>query len=374
MSESFFSIKTAYDEFFCNRVKEKALLKRNIEKGQHTVVVAPRRYGKTSLVNQVLSESSFTFVSIDLFCVVYANTVCEKIIHGISQLIKKNVPFTKKALLFMSDCFKNINVTVRAGAFELKAEFSKENFNPVAEITEALLGLEKLALHQKKKFVIFIDEFQDLLKADQTYEIQAAIRSVAQVSRHLCFIFSGSSRSMLKEIFEDRNQPLYMLCDTLQLDRISKEHFKNHLQTAAQKKWNKKIDEKILMAILEITECHSYYVNLLCDRLWEEKHVPSLETIEQEWNGCVAIQKDKLMADLSPLNKNHLKVLSKIALLTGVKEPNGRDFLEMVSMPLGTVQKAIAFLLDQDYLYWNQEKKLSLVDPLLKKFLCLQLS
>jgi hypothetical protein len=364
----FFSTQTAYDHTFCNRSLEKGLLKNNILKGQHTVVIAPRRYGKTSLVNQVLSESSVDFISMDFFCVVYANTICEKILFAVSQWLKKNVPFTQKAMLLLGDCFKNTNVTVKAGAFELKLEFSKAAFNPIAEITDVLGGLEKLAAQQKKRVVVFIDEFQDLLKADQSDEIQAAIRSVAQVSRHLCFIFSGSSRYMLKKIFDDRNQPLYMLCDTIQLDRISETHFKAHLQQAAKANWKKTIAESDLNHLLTLTQCHAYYVNLLCDRLWDLDTLPSLTAIDQQWDYCLTIQMDKLIADLAPLTSNQLKVLSTIALMDGVKEPNGRDFLERVAMPLGTVQKAQTFLLDHDYFYWDLSGKLSLVDPLLKKF------
>lgn len=370
-SNIFFTTKTAQGHAFCDRNDERALLKRNIEKGQHSVVVAPRRYGKTSLINKVLQDSGVHFVAIDLFCVVYANDVCSKIVNGVSQLIRAMVPFTKKAIQWMGDCFKNVNIVVKAGGFELKLELNQANFDPVEGIKDILIGLEKVAKKQNKRVVIFIDEFQDLLRADHADRIQATIRSVAQVAEYLCFIFSGSSRYMLKKIFDDRNQPLYMLCEQIRLERISVEEFKKHLQMAAKKRWKTLLEDAVLSDILALTACHPYYVNLLCDRLWESDKPPTVGEVLVAWRDCLSKQMDKLIADLETLNTNRLKVLSKIAILGGVAAPNGKQFVDQVGLPLGSLQKALIFLLDYDYIYRNHEKKLVLVDPLLKTLICM---
>lgn len=368
--EAFFTIKTAQGRTFCDRDSERAALRKNIEKGQHSVVVAPRRYGKTSLVHKVLLDMKVDYAEADLFCVVYTQGVCERIAHGVSQLVRKMVPFTKKAVQLLSDCFKNANVVVKAGGFELKLEFSKTKFDPAAEIADIFTGLEKLAVKQNKRVVIFLDEFQDLLRVDEANVIQAAIRSVAQTTQHLCFIFSGSSRYLLKKIFDDRNQPLYMLCQTIMLKRISSADFKNHLEIAAKKRWKATLTESVIEKILLLTACHSYYVNLLCDYLWEESQLPTASKVEAAWKNCLASQVNKCISDLEPLNSNRLKVLTMIALLDGINEPTSKFFQDKVDLSLGSIQKALTFLLDHDYIYWTEDKKLVLVDPLLKAFIC----
>jgi AAA+ ATPase superfamily predicted ATPase len=365
----YFTTKTAQGSTFCNRVEERAHLKRNIEKGHHSVIVAPRRYGKTSLVCQTLQEMKVDYTMIDLFCTVYANAICEKIVKGVSQLVRTMVPFTEKALQFVETCFKNAYVTIKAGKIEIRVESSKPTFNPVTQILDILEGLEKLAAKNNKRVVVFIDEFQDLLKADYPDEIQAAIRSLAQKSQYICFIFSGSSRYMLKKIFEDRNQPLYMLCNTIQLERIADQDFKLHMQKAAKSKWKKELPEPVMHQILTLSELHPYYFNLLCDKLWEGDKSPNEKEVEKVWQLCLAEQKDKLISDLESLNSNRMKVLSTIALLGEVKEPNSKLFMDKVNLPLSSIQKALTYLIDYDYVYVTKENIVKLIDPLLMKFL-----
>lgn len=371
---TYFTTQTAKGNTFCNRDQERLHIKRNITKGKHTVITAPRRYGKTSLVCQVLSEIKVNYAEIDLFCAVSSKAVCNKIVQGVSALVTEIVPFTEKALRIVTECFKNTHVGIKAGNIEIKVEFSRLAFNPVDEITKVLQGLENIAQKQQKRVVLFIDEFQDLVKVDQSHEIQAAIRSVAQKAKYVMFIFSGSSRHMLKKIFDDRNQPLYMLCDKMYLNRIKEIHFQKHIQQAAKKKWRRNITDTILKSIFSVTELHPYYVNLLCDTLWDEDKTPAtVQTIEKAWDECLLTQKDKIIADLAPLNTNRMKVLNGFALLDEVKEPNSKDFLNTVDLSLGSAQKSITYLFNHDYIYRTEMGTIKLIDPLLKKFIVEQI-
>lgn len=368
--KSYFTTKTAIGGTFCNREIEREQLKRNIEKGEHTVVVAPRRYGKTSLVCQTLKELKVDHAKIDLFCAVYATTICEKITKGVSELVKKVMPFSTKTLKFLEGCFKHVNIVLKASSVELQVNFANIKQDPYEQIIDVLKGLEKIAKHKKKRVVVFIDEFQDLLKADHSEQIQAAIRSVAQHCQYVSFIFSGSSRNMLRQIFEDRNQPLYMLCQKIYLKKITASDLTLHMQKQAKKRWKKLLPEKVVGRILQSSECHPYYVNLLCDKLWDSSTLPALKEVDRVWQLCFLEQTDKLIADLEPLNTTRLKVLSIIALQDGVAEPNGKAFLDQTGLALGTVQKGLQFLLGNDFIYRDDvSKKIELVDPLLKVFI-----
>ena len=104
----------------------------------------------------------------------------------------------------------------------MSVDFTQKE-NPVSQIADLLKGLEALAQKMNKKAVLFLDEFQDILKTDESNKIQSAIRSVAQHSKNITYIFSGSSRTMLEKIFDDVNQPLYLMCRKINLRRIKKE-------------------------------------------------------------------------------------------------------------------------------------------------------
>ncbi len=369
MSDIYFTTKVASGKTFCNRHSERRILLNNIKKNQHTVVVAPRRYGKTSLICNALAGKRYPFAKIDLFCVVYEDDVCKKTAKGISTLIKQIASFSEKTLKVLEQCFKSVFIGLKAGQIELKVEFGNLTSTALEQLEDLLEGTEKLAAKHKRPVVLFFDEFQDVLKIDQTNELQAVIRSVAQHSKYVTYIFSGSSRVMLSKIFDDKNQPLYMLCDKIILDRIDKADFSVHIQAAAQDRWGRPLSSDLLETIFTLTELHPYYVNLLCNKLWELNSIPTLEQINSCWDKALFENSGKVIADLDSLNSNRIKVLTTIAGLGKVDEPNGKDFLDKVKLPLSSVQNAIKYLKEHDYLY-EIEDGLKLTDPLMRKFVC----
>ena len=326
MAELYFTTKIATETSFCNRQKEKDILRRNIEKNQHTVVVAPRRYGKTSLVMSVLESSKLPYARVDLFCVVYEEEICKKVAAAISILIKNLIGFSAKAIQVIEHYFKNAYISIKAGQIELKLEFNSPQQSAVAQLEELLLGLEKLTAKYKKEVVLFLDEFQDVLKVDQSSQLQAAIRLVAQQSKYVTYIFSGSSRYMLNHIFDNRNQPLYMLCYKMHLQRIAAEEFALHIQKAMQKRWRSIMPHEHIDKILTLTELHPFYVNMLCDKLWDYQKIPGDDDIVLCWQDCLLENQGKVISDLEPLNTNRLKILLTIAAWGEVKEPNGKQF------------------------------------------------
>jgi hypothetical protein len=147
------------------------------------------------------------------------------------------------------------------------------------------------------------------------------------------------------------------------------------MQKQAKKHWKKSLPENVIAKVLALTECHPYYVNLLCDKLWDGKSLPSINMVEQAWSHCLNEKIDKLIADLEPLSATRLKVLSMMALQNGVAAPNGKAFLDMTGLALGTVQKGLQFLLGNDFIYRNEvDGQVELVDPLLKLFIQKRLS
>src|SRR3990167_1682797 len=125
MKPVYFTNKVATDASFCNRTEEQASIAHSLEKNQHLVVVAPRRYGKTSLVINTLTRQKMLFAHIDLFCVVYENEICHKVAKAVSSLIREITPFTTKSLEFIGHCFKRASIGLRAGKLEVKVELDK---------------------------------------------------------------------------------------------------------------------------------------------------------------------------------------------------------------------------------------------------------
>lgn len=346
----YFPSKLAKGNQFCNRVVEQKVLRRNIELARHTVLVSPRRYGKSSLVYKVASEMRMPFDSIDLFLAHDDKTVIKRVLVGLGNVITQIIPISQKALTVVQKYFNNFKVTFNAAGFGLEFSHSSGIVDPVDQIFDALISLALLAEEKKKKILFFIDEFQDIANAESSKSIQGAIRHVAQDTSWVVFVFSGSSRHLLLDLFDDKSKPLYMLCDKMLLDRMLSSDYYPHLQKAANDKWRQSVDENVLNRILTLTELHPFYVNLLCNELWKNSHIPNMADVTAAWLSCYETEERRLIAELEKLTPNQQNILKAMAL-NPIQEPTSQSFLNLMGIPLSSVRLGIKSLLEKDIIH-----------------------
>ncbi len=358
MSKDYFPAKLAVGDRFCNRLKERTELSRNIELGRHVVLISPRRYGKSSLVSQVINELKIPFASIDLFLAYDDQAVTKRILSGVSQALTKLMTVDQKALSKIQKYFTNFKVGLNIGGFSIESAFNNEKTDAVEQILDSLQALVKLATAQKQKVIIFIDEFQDIASSSSSKAIQGAIRHVAQETDKVVFIFSGSNRKMLLELFDDKSKPLYMLCDKMLLDRMSAIDYQPYIQKAALSKWRTKLDNLTLDRILLLTELHPFYVNLLCNELWKSDNKPTIENVVNAWNNCYETEKRRLVAEIEALTTNQQKLLQALAV-NPTTEPTSNQFLQLVGLSTSSVKTGLKSLIDKDMVY--QIKKVDLM-------------
>lgn len=346
----YFPLKLAKGDQFCNRVAERKELKRNIELARHTVLVSPRRYGKSSLANKVASELKMPFETVDLFLAHDDKAIIKRILTGIGKIITTMIPVTQKALTVVQKYFNAFKVSFHAGGFGLELSHTAGAIDPADQILDALKSLAALAEEKKKKILFFIDEFQDITSAVASKSIQGALRHVAQDTSWVVFIFSGSSRNLLLELFDDKNNPLYMLCDKILLDRISSADYYPHIQKAAQNKWGKIISEETINRILTLTELHPFYVNLLCNELWKGNKAPNMNDVATAWLTCCETEERRFAAELEKLTSNQQDILRLLAA-NPVQEPTSQDFLHLTKLSLSSMRLGIKALLKKDMIY-----------------------
>ncbi len=355
----YFPAKLALGTQFCNRKKEKEFLTKNVDKCRHTVLNAPRRYGKSSLVMNLVTDLKVPFASVDLFLAHDDNAVTKRILDGIGQAVSHILPLNQKILVKLQGLFSKFKVSLSAHGFSLDFTLAAGTLDPVDQVFSGLQGLSRLAKEENKKFIFFLDEFQDIQTAPSSKSIQGAIRHVAQETANIVFIFSGSNRRLLLEMFDDKSMPLYMLCDMLPLDRMSSDDYRSHLHKMAKKKWGEDLPPMVFDKIIALTELHPYYVNLLCNELWNLDNLPTYDDVFAAWQVCYETHEDRLIADLEKLTIKQQDVLKALAMHPAV-EPTGQKFLSHSKMAASSVTQNIKSLLDKDMLY-----KVKKLDPIL---------
>lgn len=359
----YFPTKLAAGAAFCNREKEQEELLRCLDNVSPVLLISPRRYGKTSLAMHVLDKNKFLYVHIDFYKELSEEDIASAILNGIGRLLGKIEDTPEKILTLAKDFFSSFNIRAAIKTVGIEIEFEQKQKSPVNIIAEALEKLEELAVKKQKKLVLFMDEFQTLAEATNHHGIEAAIRHAAQESKHVCYLFSGSNRYLLKEMFQDRKRPLYKLCHTIHLKRIQPEHYIKYIQAVSQEIWGASISDKDFQLIFSLTQRHPYYVNKLCTLLSFQETV-SNTIISSVWENYVLENRTSVEGEVSLLAVNQRKLLFAIARSKETKELLSKEFSHFISIVPGSIPRAATALRNKDYIYENEEGYYQIVDPL----------
>ncbi len=345
-----FPLGKAYGIAFCNRTEETERLVTYIENGTHTYLVAPRRYGKSSLCENVQAKTSVAWTKLDFHLAVSEKSAEQIIINGVIELIGKAVGAIDKFQHIIKKYVKKLRPKMLLGAEYMKLELGfEENSNPAENIAEALLLLEKLLQERDKQAVLLLDEFQEIGSMENGRGIEGAIRHVAQETQNLSIIFSGSNPQILATMFEDERRPLYKLCRKLVLDRINEQDYKPHINKAARSKWNEKLNQDVFEKIMYVTERHPYYVNYLCNELWLDDASPTINSVEEAWAMIVEEERSDLLKDFFALPNNQKKLLIYIAN-SGGSNLYASEVANKTEIPSGSITTALSTLIEKDYI------------------------
>lgn len=366
IAEDFFPLGLASRESFCNRSFEQERLKANIRTASPTLVTSPRRYGKTSLVLNVIKQMKLPFSHIDLYAEIDELAIQNAILSGVGDALYMVESGTQKALKFVTDFFAGLNISFNFEGVQVKVEISKLQKTPAKVIMAALKKLDTTLTKKNKKVVLFFDEFQKLAQVVKSTAIEGALRHVAQESKHVCFIFSGSNRHLLNRMFDDSSKPFYNLCDRIILDKIPEEHYVSFIQEKAKIKWGEGLNSETLDTIFNLTQRHPYYLNALCHRLWFYKTIPSPLAASDAWSQYVQEIKSDILYELDLLSENQKKMLISMAKYGADHSPMSMGFITLTQFSLSSASATIKSLQKMDYVYAIKAGRYGIINPVIK--------
>ncbi len=368
--QSLFPQKIALNSNFCNRKKEQKHLLDNIQGVRPTLIVSPRRYGKTSLGLYVINKLKLPYAHVDLFPLIDISETESVIINGAANILASMETTPQKAMNVIAQFFSNMNISFRVLNSKIEVDMMKSSRMNTESFLTILNKLDSILGKKKVKGILFLDEFQRLEQFSNSIRIEATLRNVAQNSRNLCFIFSGSNRHLLTRMFDDSSRPLYKLCDKISLGRIRSEDFIPFIDKTMQNAISKKISIEAIQCILSLTKNHTYYVNVLCSRLIRDKEVFMEENVKQSWHSYALEEKSTVFKDLESLALNQFKVLVSISRQGTVAAPMGDEFLMLTKIAISSMRQSLNVLLEKDYLYQDQQGNYNVLDPLVEYILC----
>jgi hypothetical protein len=356
---------------FCNRNRERTQLAGNLLAGipRHSWISGRRRHGKSSLIAQTLEDVHkkrgvrVEHAMVDVFVVHNLKTLDEALRDAIGALSAKLLPRRKRALDFLGKAFSAFKPELSLGAGGLSVKLASEAPS-AARIDAMLRALDSTAAHYEARGVLVIDEFQQVSRLDEGHAVEGAIRSVAQSAKALAFVFLGSERTLLSQMFENRERPLYMLCDHLDVGRIHAEAYHKFLRDAARLQWNAPIPDRAVDALLRTTERHPFYVNALSRILWDQAKPPTDSAVEAAWTQLLADEAERFKVQLLPVP--HLtRAVFKALAEEPTAAPTAQSFLTSLGLSVGTVSGAVKWLEERDLIWRDESNVLRPVDPLM---------
>ncbi|MFZ4855905.1 MAG: AAA family ATPase [Desulfuromonadaceae bacterium] len=269
-----FGLGVAARDRFCNRVAEIGLLSRNMLSGIHTVVYAPRRYGKSSLARRVLAElePGMTGVYVDLFSITTADDAAEKMYRSIVNALGRHAADKNSLGSRITTFFKRLRVSLEFDQASGTPEFSVSLGDVAAEIhlESVIANLDDYCADNRIKVCLVLDEFQEICNLKESKKIEALLRSGMQVAQHVTFMMLGSRRTILRDMFEDRKRPFYKSSYVMKLQPMPRDEFADYLvrQFAAGELL---LPREEADQIVAFTEAYPYYTQKLAMLYYDMK-------------------------------------------------------------------------------------------------------
>src|ERR1700694_2409669 len=202
----------AIGEQFTDRAAELDALLGDLRSGQNVLVLAPRRFGKTSLIvaaAERLRKDDVLVAYADLLRVTtktrFAEALAAALYDGLEPPFGRLV---QRAAEFFRDLSLRPKVTVNPDgtpSFELAAGADERDIDATLDQLFALPGV--VAKRRSRRVVMVLDEFQEIVAIAP--DLPARMRAVFQFQPEVAHVYLGSRQHLLRRVFTDANQPLY---------------------------------------------------------------------------------------------------------------------------------------------------------------------
>ncbi|WP_293665785.1 P-loop NTPase fold protein [uncultured Parabacteroides sp.] len=319
---------------FTDRKDEVALLSQNFSSLINTVIISPRRWGKTSLVNKcakLLSEKNkdilvcqvdiFNCRTEEQFYTAYANALMrvstsawEEFVAGVKKYLGRMAPV--------------VSLSEGSQSYELSFGISfKENQLSYDDILDLP---QQIAQDKGKKIIVCIDEFQNINEYEDSLAFQRKLRAHWQKQTSVCYCLYGSKRHMLLGIFNDYSMPFYKFGDILFLQKIKREDWITFISKRFADT-GKQISDELCGMIADKMKNHPYYTQQLSQQTWlRTSDACSEEIVTEAFNSLIGQLSLLFTNIIDSLTSRQISFL--IAVADGVVNFSSKDVLKQYQL------------------------------------------
>ena len=308
--------------------------------GHYVRLYAPRKYGKTSLLRRVLRDAErqeqMIPILVDLYGVLSIADVAIRFERAYARQLKGRLRARIEEFL------QSTGLGLSLGAFGVSARL---HLDPRTDPLPALHALLDLPLRLEEgggfRALIVLDEFQDVTKVK---EMDAVLRSHIQFQGEVAsFVFAGSEPGLMRQLFDDKERPLYGQAVPMRLDRLADADIAAYI--ADRFRLTKRGVGEALNPLVTAAQGHPQRAMLLAYRLWDEVAPDGSATLA-DWGRAHASALGELQPEFDA-NWRRLPTSGQKALravVAGRGSPFQRRVLEQLDLPKSTARAALQSL------------------------------
>ena len=337
--------------YFCDRTEETENILSALRNGRNITLISPRKIGKTGLINHAFyhimaQESDIICIYIDIF----STNNLQEFVETISKAVIEDALNREKSFMMkVLDFFKGLRPTITP---DLLTGMPTVSVNVVP--VQAEYTLKSIFTHLEnlnKRVYLAIDEFQQITEYPEK-GTEALLRSYIQFMHNVRFIFSGSKKHLMVEMFCSPKRPFYQSTQLMELNPLHEEIYYDFANKFFETKKGS-ISKEVFQSLYQRFDGYTWYIQAVLHRLYEqEKHVDT----ESQVLDAILFQINTLSSHYQTLTmfltNNQFILLKAIAQAGIVSQPQSMDFIQRYSLPTtSSVKSALEVLTDKDLVY-----------------------
>lgn len=336
-------------EYFCDRVEETKRLTSLLKNGNHVSLISPRRMGKTGLLRHCFNQDDLKIDHYLFIADIYATKSLAEFTYVLGREILSVLKSKERKAW---ETFIQIVSSFRAGIS--LDEFGKPSWNlQIGDIQAPQVSIDEIFRYLStadKPCFVAIDEFQSILNYGET-NVEALLRTYIQSCNNARFVFSGSKRHLMGEMFSSPARPFYQSTSNLSLKPIPVESYtafiKHHFQAH-----QRDIKNEAIVYLYERFEGVTWYIQKICNEVFAASDMGDIcdkNDIDEAIERAVDEKEDVYQDLTTRLTANQKTLLTALACSDKDVQPTSSKFIKKYHLSSSsTVQRGLNALLEKD--------------------------
>ena len=343
-------------EYFCDRTEETAMLTKLLTNGNNIALISPRRVGKTDLMRHCFQQKSIK----DNYHCFLIDIYATNSFHDFVSVFGKSILDTLKSKGRKAwEGFLNALLSVRS---EISFDI---NGNPVWGLGVGAMVPPQTTLDEiftylrtaEKHCLVAIDEFQQILYYNDNKNVEAALRTQIQQCSNANFIFAGSQRHLMSEMFLSPSRPFYQSVVPMSLGAIPMDRYWAFAEPQFAKNGNRKISYEVVASVYQRFEGITANVQRIMNMLYmltPKGEVCTMEMIDKAIDTYLQLSSAYYEELLRQMPEKQRNVFLAIATEGQVKGISSGKFVRKYNLPsTSSVVSAVKGLLEKDFITQN---------------------